>query len=274
MLKFTDINHTYESIIPDDIRWVGVTTLTGSVKTPFKREEQALKSSKNRNSKWYTVPPAEILQAWDAEAQRASILGHWYHDKREKDMWSQGIIDGLRVILPVMEQDIKLAPNQTLHDGIYPEHLVYLKSAGICGQADVVKVHDGVVDISDYKTSKEITTAGYTNWEGVTKKMLVPLNHLDDCHLTHYSLQMSVYMYIILRHNPSLKPGRMHVDHIKFVKAGEDKWGYPLYYQDDTGNPIVESIQEIEVPYLRDAVLSLINYIQNPDNCNKIINKA
>ena len=35
--------------------------------------------------------------------------------------------------------------------------------------------------------------------------MYKPVNHLDDCNLNHYNLQLSIYAYIIKKHNPKLK---------------------------------------------------------------------
>ena len=34
--------------------------------------------------------------------------------------------------------------------------LVYLKSARLCGQADLVEIVNGYINITDYKTNKEI----------------------------------------------------------------------------------------------------------------------
>ena len=51
------------------------------------------------------------------------------------------------------------------------------------------------------KTNKEIKEKGFTNWEGITSKMYKPVSHLDDCNLKHYNLQLSLYAYIIKKHN-------------------------------------------------------------------------
>ncbi len=50
------------------------------------------------------------------------------------------------------DKKVKFAPDQTIAEGIYPEHLVYLKSASICGQADRVEIVGDRIDIHDYKT--------------------------------------------------------------------------------------------------------------------------
>jgi hypothetical protein len=149
--------------------------------------------------------------------------------------------------------------------------MVYLRSAGICGQSDLVEVVNGKVNIIDYKTNKEIKTEAFTNWEGVTEKMLDPVSHLDDCNFNHYALQLSIYMYIILKHNPKLKPGRIFIHHITFEQKGEDKWGYPIAKLDNEGNPIVKEVIPMSVPYLVDEVISIMHFLQN--NKHKIKKK-
>lgn len=70
----------------------------------------------------------------------------------------------LPIVAPNMAEDGgKVARNQKLENGIYPELLVYLKSAGICGQSDRVTVCNGVVDVWDFKSNKEIKTKAFTN---------------------------------------------------------------------------------------------------------------
>ena len=155
----------------------------------------------------------------------------------------------------------KLARVQKLEEGVYPEHMVYLKSIGLCGQADLVEVVNGVVNILDYKTNKEIKTKGFTNWEGITSKMYNPVNHLDDCNYNIIYLQLSIYMYIILKHNPKLKPGKLTIQHVKFNELGKDKNGYPINEHID-GEPVFDKIELYEVPYLKDEVKNLISWLK------------
>lgn len=270
MIGFEESGHRYYSLDGSDQSWLGITTIIGSLKEQFRKEETAEKSSRNRKSKWYGMIPTDIIAAWENENKRAVTLGHWYHDKREKELWEKGSVEGLPVVKAIINNGIKIAPDQQLQEGIYPEHMIYLQSIGICGQSDEVKVHNGKVDIRDFKTSKEITTKGYTNWEGITKKMIKPVSHLEDCHINHYGLQLSLYMYMILRHNPNLSPGKMFIDHIKFVEADKDKFGYPIAHLGD-GDPIVESITEIEVPYMKTEAHTLVNWLKDSKNRKTII---
>jgi len=262
MIYFQEETHLYSSIVPDTRKWVSVTSITGRCKPLFPREQKAKDCSIRKPSikypnKWYGIPYEVILQAWDDESIRSTDLGTWYHKKRENELRDQDNVHWY-----ITEGDKKLAPIQKLQEGIYPEHMVYLDSAGICGQVDLVEVTGNRVDINDYKTSKEITRRGYKNWEGVYKKLLVPLHHLEDCHVNLYALQMSLYMYMILRHNPLMVPGTMTIEHIKFVQESENEYGYPIYKKNDNGDYIVEGIEKIVVPYMKNEVQLLINNLK------------
>ena len=221
-LVFEPTTHSYKSIdSTDSTIWTSVTTLLGHLKQPFDSNAIAKKSAASKKSKWYGMSQEKIQEAWKRESDRACTLGNWYHDQREQDITSCVVINRHDVELPVIrpmhdEAGLKVAPNQKLIEGIYPEHMVYLRSAGICGQSDLVEVANGLVHITDYKTNKEIKTESFKNWEGISQKMLPPVSHLDDCNLNHYNLQLSIYMFMILKHNPTLKPGDLIIHHILF----------------------------------------------------------
>lgn len=257
-LKFKEEDHSYTS--DDGITWTSVTSLVGKYKQPFDADAVAIRSSKSKKSKWSGIPPEKIKEIWRKEGKRATDLGTWYHNMRERDLLScETIGDDLPVNKPIIQDDgLKVAPKQRLKNGIYPEHFIYLKSAGVCGQADYVDVVDGVVNITDYKTNKEIKTESYKNWEGIHQMMNGPLSHLQDCNLTHYTLQMSIYMYMMLRHNPKLKPGKLTIQHVIFEKIRDDEHGYPVTLYDDMGNPVVKDVINYDVPYLKEEVISLI----------------
>jgi len=271
-IRFTPHNHKYTSIKKEDEKeWLSVTSLISQFKQPFDADTIAVKSSKNKKSKWYGMTPEEIKEAWKAEAKRATDLGTWYHNQRENDICEIENMERhgatVPVFKPIEKEGVKYSPEQKLKNGVYPEHMVYLKSAGICGQSDLVEVVDGVVHITDYKTNKEIKTEGYVNWEGVSQKMSPPVAHLDDCHLNHYALQLSLYMYIILKHNPKLKPGSLTIHHILFEESGRDRFGNPISARDNNGDPIVLDIMQYDLPYLKQEAINIIHWLE--DNKSK-----
>jgi len=272
-LQFHEEKHEYISP-EEDIDWISATTLIGAFKQPFS-PDQAAKSSKNKKSKWYGLSEPDILSLWSKEAKRATDLGTWYHNQQEKLLCEVSTIERegteLPIFIPTYSEGIKYAPDQKLTTGIYPEHFMYLQSAGVCGQSDRIEVVYDVVHIRDYKTNKEIKHRGYINWEGIAQKMQAPLQHLEDCHMTHYALQLSLYMYMILKHNPKLKPGTLAIEHIKFKEAGRDKYDYPITYLDEQGNPVVESVTVHELPYMKSEIITLLAYLK--DNRAKIKKK-
>jgi hypothetical protein len=97
----------------------------------------------------------------------------------------------------------------------------------------------------------------------MSEKMLPPVDHLDDCNFNHYALQLSIYMYIILKHNPKLQPGSIYIHHILFETESQDKYGYPIVKKDHNGDPIVKEVIPMKIPYLIDEVISILHYIKD-----------
>ena len=275
MLSFEPQNHKYKSLDPNDtIDWISVTTVIGYFKQPFDSKAVAKKSSKN-SKKWQGLTPERIREIWKAEAKRATDLGTWYHDQREHDLVSCDTINRheaiLQVVKPIVnDKGYKVSSSQKLLSGIYPEHLVFLRSIGICGQSDLVEIAHGLIHITDYKTNKEIKMQSYVNWEGISQKMNHPVSHLDDCNYFHYALQLSAYMYMIQKHNPTLKPGNLILHHILFETDGEDAYGYPIVSRTEQGDPIVKEVIPYELPYLKDEVITIFQWIK--DNKDEILN--
>ena len=266
-VKFLPQEHKYISIDPsENIQWTSVTSVISKFKEHFDADAIAIKSSKNKKSKWYGMTPENIKEAWKNESDRAINLGTWYHNQREADVLDCTSINRDGIELPIYKSielnGIKAAPEQKLSEGIYPEHFVYLKSAGVCGQSDRVEVVSGRIDIYDYKTNKEIKKESYVNWEGISKKMFHPVSHLDDCNYNHYALQLSLYMYIILKHNPRLKPGKLVLDHVIFDDDGVDESGNKIHRLDLEGHPIIKNIERYELPYLKAEVIAIINHMK------------
>ncbi len=268
MIYFTPENHKYKSIDPKhDIKWTSVTSIIKNHKEEFDADTISEKSGKNKKSKWYGLTADQIKHIWNSEAVRSIELGNWYHDQRETDILGLDTLQRYGKDLPIIHgltdgKGRKTASSQRLIEGIYPELMVYLKSLGVCGQADLVEVANGFVHITDYKTNKDIKTESYRNWEGTPKMMFNPISHIEDCSFNHYQLQLSIYMYIILKHNPRLKPGRIVLQHAKFKTLGENKWGYPIHERIN-GEYVLENVVPITCSYMKSEVIALLNHQKN-----------
>lgn len=265
MIVFKPEFHEYISL-DDDTQWTSVTSIIGKLKEPFDADTIAEKASRNKKSKWYGLTKDQILDQWSSSNKVAIDLGNWYHSQRESDMCELLNIERegftIPIVRPIEKDGLKYSPVQKIEDGVYPEHLVYLKSAALCGQSDLVEIVDGRVNIADYKTNKEIKERGYESWDGIRKKMLAPVNHLEDCNLNHYTLQLSIYMYMILRHNPKLKPGKLSIHHVIFEECGRDRFDNPIYSRDVFGDPIIQDVVIYDLPYLKEEVIAIMNWLK------------
>lgn len=262
MLKFIQDGHIYESDINKE--WISVTTLISQFHEKFDKIAQARKVSNKRSSKWYGMNPNDIVEIWDRETLRSTTLGTWYHDQREQESLASSTIiindKIVPIIKPIYDGEIKIASSQKLSDGIYPEIMLFLNSVGLCGQSDRVDIIDGVVNIHDYKSNKSIDKESFTFYDGTKKMMFKPISHLQDCNYVHYNLQLSIYMYMILKHNPGLKPGKLTIHHVTFEEEGRDKFDYPIHKLVD-GVPVVKDVIPYEMPYLRREVLLIMDWL-------------
>lgn len=108
-----------------------------------------------------------------------------------------------------------------LEKGIYPEFLVSLKSKDgflrVAGQLDLLVKDGNDIYIYDIKTNKEIKQKSFFDKKSRSYQMMkFPLNNLMDCNYWHYSLQLSLYAYLLQQINPDFiikKLKLIHVDH-------------------------------------------------------------
>lgn len=268
MIKFEEEGHKYTSTDGSDIKWKSVTGIVHKFSNPFDADAQAIKSSRKKTSKWYGLSPSEILAEWKKTNEYSLTVGNWYHKMMEDSITSCDTIQengiDIKIVKANVKEGIKYAPEQKLKNNhSYPEHFVYLKSVGLCGQSDDVTIIDNHVNILDFKTNKEFKLQSFRGWDGSYKMMLPPFAHLMDCHKDNYSLQLSLYMFMILKHNPQFKPGKITLQHVLFEEEDRDKFDNPIYKLDDKGNFIVKDTVTYEVPYLKAECLVIIDLLKN-----------
>lgn len=255
-VRFIEEGHIYES--KPAIAWTSVTKLVERFVNEFDELYHAERCSQNERSKWYTLPVDEILDLWNGENKRATDCGSWFHNLMERRALKKGSKTHrgklLTVIPSILKPGYKLAPVQALTDGIYPEHFMYHEDYGVCGQSDLVYVTDGVVDIDDYKTNKELNFRGYGYKYDNPQMMTGLMSNFEDCNYNHYVLQLSIYMYLILLKNPHLKPGRIRICHVTFENEGTDKYDFPILKRTPGGGYIPKEKTWYEVPFLKNKV--------------------
>lgn len=200
----------------------------------------------------------EVLAEWKYKADFACAKGsecHYYAqilwNKEPWDMMKFGF-DG-SVEYDVATELIQTQAQNFYND--YKDHLEHLIDELPIGseEFDIASCVDhlfynkltGEVVLVDYKTNSYMS--GY-NKKAYSKKMKVPLNHLNDDALHHYYIQLSIYKYLIETYTP-LKIGEMFI----------------VYMSEN-----IENYEIIEIPYLKEEV-EIILELRKVKKMSKII---
>ena len=269
MIKFKEKDHSYTK---DDKVYTSVTTLVHKFTNPFDEEywslykaiEAELPSFKFQSLKRKygfrniglhllddSVSKSDILETqleiktkWKKENRESTILGTKYHLEKERESYELGKEFNMADLsyYPVFEKERIEGENTQLlddlyylEDGYYPELLLWNNEHMIAGQADKVFISTledmRFIDIGDYKTNKEIKT------ENTYDNMISPLDHLMDCNLNHYYLQLSTYAYLLEQFGYNVR--NISFDHNKLGLGEEVRY---------------------EVPYLKKEVELMLKY--------------
>lgn len=153
----------------------------------------------NNNKKYQDTTVEALLAEWDKSGKVGTLI-HNYLEKH---------------LLGTLQEDLtKADKNTTLRvkhltdswDGlclkdiykdweIIPEMILYLDEYKLAGQSDLVLLNhkEKKFKILDYKTNKK----GVSKDPFKNATMFTPVEHLTDCKFTHYSLQLSLYGYML-----------------------------------------------------------------------------
>lgn len=192
-VTFDEPSHSYTNT--HGTKYISATTLTGKFKQPFDKVAVATAyAKKNGNT------PEYWIEKWAGITKHACERGTRFHKMKEDWMLGSAAIIHEEKAVPVIKIEGFTEPNidySTLPDGVYPELLLWNHYWGIAGIADIVTFDGEYFDIDDYKTNKKIDCTSYKHPRYGYKMMKPPLNHLMDCNLIHYSLQLSIYAYML-----------------------------------------------------------------------------
>jgi hypothetical protein len=205
-IVYLDTNHSYK-IDGKPSAKVSVTGLVGSVKHPFETDKWAAIKAKEFDS-----TPEEVKLVWKKNNELSTFQGstlHAYIDNYYSNKiipYNKNVAES--ILGPVLHNKMRenlaklvLQFNQFYNDT--KEQILPIKREFVIGDIDGVRVcgmldmlsynpQKNVFEIYDFKTNKDFNYTTKFN-----KKYNEPLSHLDDCEFSAYSLQLSLYKYII-----------------------------------------------------------------------------
>ena len=140
------------------------------------------------------VDQQEILNEWKELNDRANFIGTSTHN------WIENYFNREYQTLPT---DLDVIDRINKFNKIFATHLykltpikfeqrVFSKKWKIAGMVDALFLYKDSLLILDYKTNKDFTVDNKYD-----EKLLQPFEDQDKCHLTEYSIQLSLYSLIL-----------------------------------------------------------------------------
>lgn len=175
-------------------RYGSVTQMLGSIEHEFETELVAERISMQRdddpkkNPDYHGMTVEQILDYWQYLNDSANEYGTYVHETVEtyllKQKWWYPTDELQKAV-------IKAYNELEVDEGkcVYPERIMFSEKYSLAGTADLkIDIDDEWFDIGDWKTNKRFEF--YSPFGQTLKK---PFDHLQQCHHSTYSLQLSVY---------------------------------------------------------------------------------
>jgi len=262
-VKFIEDVHKY--LDEEDRELISVSAFTDRFKPKVDWKKIAAKVANKKTKEGEPTTTEEILAKWERKRDLSAQIGTNYHSIREQELVDQknpefyGVScdtkqcefsEGFKYSIPI---------NQLENNTVYPELMIYDFDYMICGQADKVIVTNKKINIWDYKTDQEIKHKAFSSKWVEPAKMLNPIAHLDDCNAVHYSLKMSLYMYLLWKSNKGkLKPGDIIIEHVQLARDPKND-NLPIL---KNGKPVVLKIEQIKLPYRKKEVEDMLKTLK------------
>jgi hypothetical protein len=211
-VKYYDVPHKY---YVNDVQFTSVTTLLHKFTNPFDEDYWS-----EYKAKEYGKTKQEVLDMWKLENKISTVKGSLVHKYAEDyiankvfDYPQETVIKEFGSDIIKGSYDVSIKQFESFYNAAFgklipikSEFIVYDLEYKISGMLDQLfyNVKMNCLDIYDWKTNKEIKTVNQY------QKMLLPVNHLDDCNYWEYSLQLNLYKWIIEK-NTGIKIGNMCV---------------------------------------------------------------
>lgn len=217
-IKFIDDDHQY--LIDNSKSNGSITKVISNCKASFDTDKWS-KHVSNRDNK----PQELVLEEWKLNTNFSTQLGtllhsyienYWFNKIKKYDQ--QLIIEKFGVELHQQMRDILKGFIKSFH-GFYKnhQHITPVRSeliigdvdnTRICGTIDLLAYNEDVnaFELYDYKTNKKFTSLNSYNEKYINSH----ISHLDVCDLNSYSLQLSLYKFIIEKYT-DIKIANMYI---------------------------------------------------------------
>lgn len=185
-ITLDEVAHKYSLISDPTIDFISCTTF---IKYFFKAFDSIgiANGLVANHPKYIGMSPQKLIEVWDKKAENGTNV----HNEIDNYIRNNETPKLDKSILAVNWLRNYLNNN---HE-IYSEIIVFAKELELAGTVDLLVYNKSTdsYEIFDWKTSKKIDKSSFGNKVGTTKAT----SNLMDCNYIHYSLQLSLYRYIL-----------------------------------------------------------------------------
>jgi len=193
LITLDEATHQYTVKTAPHLRYTSATTFIGEFFRGFDADGIAEKLAAKQTGKYANKSKKQILAGWTAIADRGT----------EVHLELENYLDAWRENKPLPEiEDIKAQHGRMWIEEMFEPHYVpyteiklFSNQYQIAGTVDLL-IHNPDTDqwvMADWKTNSKITTSSWGGKKGIHYATRL----LDDCKLTKYALQMSLYQYLL-----------------------------------------------------------------------------
>ncbi|RLD79747.1 MAG: hypothetical protein DRJ15_08725 [Bacteroidetes bacterium] len=228
-IKFDEAEHKYTY---RDVEMESVTTFLGRHSKEFDTDTHSKRVATKRK-----ISQETVLAEWEANKEYALDFGtkiHHYAENAYKGLPNKETIDerelAYRAIVDkYMDEHKRLRLVASELQLVSPIHR-------LAGTVDLLLTDGkGKYFMYDWKTSKEIN-----EFSKYKDRMLAPLDYLDDCNFTKYSLQLNLYNYML--HKKGIYPNGLYIVHL--TSSGYKEFKVP-FMDDEIQALLIMRLHEI-----------------------------
>lgn len=190
--------------------------------------------------------PEDIRTIWSTYSDERKKHGTKWHKDQEKLLLSRNGKRGTE-IKGEFTKSINL---NNLVSGEYIELIIPYPRLWLVGTADRIEIlPNKEFIIRDWKTDSKLEYKGTAYYdkkynEKRIRKLLPPLQHIDDINGQHYNIKESLYIYFLESYGYKFKEG--YIDHVQF---------------DNNDEPI--GVIQYPIEYMKKEVINLLNWYKN-----------
>lgn len=166
----------------------------------------------------YEKKKSEIDSEWKQKNDAAKATGTALHEKIHNMLVTDANSCKTSFGIPTDQYKICATEEFLNSNGLFPEFRIEIpldETYLLVGIADLIIKDGNNIQIIEYKTDDKIEQHSHFDMAKKKKKtMKYPLSKIEDCNFNHYTLQLSIYAWMLKKLDPDLQITSLQIYHI------------------------------------------------------------